>query len=102
MRVLPPATGRRTGRVSNRHQLSLDGLAPVDRQRLLPHLESACRSLKRETINKPGQPIEQLYFPTAGIVSLIALLDEGAAVEVGIIGREGWWTPVPWLRNRLE
>ena len=72
----------------------LDGLAPDDLRRLLPHLEAVSLAQK-ETINRPGEPIEWIYFPTAGIVSLIALLDEGAAVEVGIIGWEGMvGTPV--------
>jgi CRP-like cAMP-binding protein len=74
----------------------LDSLAPDDLRRLLPHLEEQEVPLAhKETINVPGRPIERLYFPTAGVVSLIASVDEGAAVEVGIIGREGMvGTPV--------
>ena len=66
----------------------LDGLAAEDLQALLPHLTEISLPQK-QTLNTPGQRIEQLYFPTSGIVSLIASLDEGGAVEVGIIGQEG-------------
>lgn len=74
----------------------LDGLAADDLQALLPHLE-AVSLVQKQAINAPGQLIEQLYFPTTSVVSLIASVDEGAAVEVGIIiiGREGMvGTPV--------
>jgi CRP-like cAMP-binding protein len=72
----------------------LDGASADDLRRLLPHLEEVSL-VQKQTINTPGQPIEQIYFPTAGIVSLVATLDEGAVVEVGVIGREGMvGTPV--------
>lgn len=38
-----------------------------------------------------GQPVEHVYFPLSGFISLIAALDvdEDARVEVGMVGREG-------------
>ena len=72
----------------------LDGLPADDLEALLPHLE-AVSLVQKQAINTPGQPIEQIYFPTTSVISLIASLEEGAAVEVGIIGREGMaGTPV--------
>ena len=51
--------------------------------------------VQSQTLNAPGAAIEHVYFPTAGVVSLIASLDDGSAVEVGLIGPEGMvGTPV--------
>jgi CRP-like cAMP-binding protein len=72
----------------------LDGLAADDLQPLLRHLTEISVS-QRQTLNKPGEVIEHVYFPTAGVISLVASLEEGATVEVGIIGFEGMvGTPV--------
>lgn len=37
----------------------------------------------------PGDPIETIYFPTDGVISLMTLMDSGAAIESATIGREG-------------
>ena len=66
----------------------LDGLAAQDLQRLRPHLEEVA-FIQKQTLNAPGALIEDIYFPTAGVVSLIASLGDGTAVEVGVIGPEG-------------
>jgi CRP-like cAMP-binding protein len=66
----------------------LDGLAADELQRLLPRLTKTSLIQKR-SLNMPGEVIEQVYFPTSAVASIIATPDEGAAVEVGVIGREG-------------
>src|SRR5690242_20201851 len=72
----------------------LDSLAADDRQPLLSHLQEIAFSQK-QTLNAPGQAIEHVYFPTEGVVSLVASLTDGAVVEVGLIGPEGMvGTPV--------
>lgn len=38
----------------------------------------------------PNEPIEHLYFPESGLISIDALTDIGESVEVSIIGREGF------------
>jgi len=38
---------------------------------------------------RPNEPIEHVYFPQTGIVSLLAVMDDDSAVEVGTIGTEG-------------
>jgi CRP-like cAMP-binding protein len=35
------------------------------------------------------RPIDQIYFPETGMISLLVTTDEGDMVETGIIGREG-------------
>jgi CRP-like cAMP-binding protein len=38
---------------------------------------------------EPGDRIEQAYFPIAGVVSLMTLMENGAAIESAMIGPEG-------------
>ena len=54
----------------------LPGLAPVE-------LEFG------EVLYEPGQPIQQVYFPTQSLVSLLTLVEGHLALEVGLVGWEG-------------
>ena len=38
---------------------------------------------------EPGAPIDAVYFPISGVISLVTPLDDGAIVEVATIGNEG-------------
>jgi CRP-like cAMP-binding protein len=40
------------------------------------------------TLYERDATFEHVYFPTAGMVSLVALVEQGHGVEVGLIGRE--------------
>ena len=42
-----------------------------------------------QTLHEPGQAIQAVHFPEGGMVSMIALLEDGHSVEVGVVGREG-------------
>ena len=42
-----------------------------------------------EILYEPGQPIRHVYFPCDSLVSLLTLVDNRMALEVGIVGREG-------------
>jgi CRP-like cAMP-binding protein len=37
----------------------------------------------------PSAPVEFIYFPVSGLISVDALTERGESVEVGVIGREG-------------
>ena len=37
----------------------------------------------------PGDPIDYVYFPHDGVISLMTLMESGAAIESATIGREG-------------
>ncbi len=37
----------------------------------------------------PSAPIEYIYFPVSGLISVDAVTERGESVEVGVIGREG-------------
>jgi CRP-like cAMP-binding protein len=38
---------------------------------------------------EPGEPIQQVYFPISGLISLVISTAQGELVEAGMIGREG-------------
>jgi CRP-like cAMP-binding protein len=65
----------------------LASLAEADLALLRPHLKP--RELKQEAILiRAGQPVEEVYFPHSGIISLVVELPEGLAIEVAMIGRD--------------
>src|SRR5689334_3126426 len=66
----------------------LASLAPADVKRLRPHLHRVALIL-RHILAPAGKVIEHVYFPESGIVSLVARLDDGAMIEIGLIGKEG-------------
>jgi CRP-like cAMP-binding protein len=66
----------------------LAALAPDDLALLAPHLREVVL-LPGDLLHQPGEKIEQVYFLQNGIVSLMAVLEEGTSVETVSIGREG-------------
>jgi CRP-like cAMP-binding protein len=74
-----------TSHSSNR---ALASLAPDDIAFLLPHLRST--DLPQETVlYEAGGTIDRIYFPHAGVVSLVVRLATGEVIEAAMIGREG-------------
>jgi CRP-like cAMP-binding protein len=57
-------------------------------QRLRPSLEEI-PLLFEEVIYEAGGTILDVYFPTSGVVSLLAAVEDRATLEVGLVGREG-------------
>ena len=74
-----------TRRTGNR---LLDSLSKKDLALLRPDLEATSLAV-RYPINAAARAIDFVYFPTAGMVSMVAAHDDGSQVEVGIIGSEG-------------
>src|SRR5947209_5677845 len=72
--------------ISNR---LLGALAADDLDSLRPHLHAAALT-HRQALSKPGTPIEDVYFVQDGMVSLVQPLENGAMIEVGMIGNEGF------------
>ena len=75
-------------------------LTPVGENRILNRLGSADfaalqPSLKRvplvrgTILHPPSTPIDHVYFPLSGMVSLLAVMKNGDLIETGIVGREG-------------
>jgi CRP-like cAMP-binding protein len=57
-------------------------------EQILPHLDEVTLEFRRP-LYEPGQPIDWVYFPRSGVISLVVMTPEGAAAEVGTIGNEG-------------
>ncbi len=68
--------------------LLLQALSRRDYERLSPLLERVPLTPRR-VLQHAQVPIEHLYFIEDGLVSVLANTGEQAAVEVGLIGREG-------------
>ncbi len=66
----------------------LASLAPADFARLSPQL-TLVEMEKGRLICDPGDPIETVYFPHDCVISLMTLMENGAAIESATIGREG-------------
>lgn len=66
----------------------LAALPKDEYRRLLPNLELV-PLIFGEVIYKAGDVIRHVYFPTAGILSLLAAAEGRATLEVAMVGREG-------------
>ena len=66
----------------------LAALPPQDYEELRPRLE-AIEIRTRDVLVAPHAPIDHVYFPESGIVSTVAVTEEGYRIEIGIVGREG-------------
>jgi CRP-like cAMP-binding protein len=71
--------------VKNRilRQLSADELNSVQPWLTLMDLRPSA------VLHQSGQPIERVYFPVSGMVSLLAVMQSGEAIETGIVGADG-------------
>jgi CRP-like cAMP-binding protein len=66
----------------------LASLPPDELASLQPHLRKV--ELRRGTVlHQPRAPIERVYFPASGMVSLLMVMRSGEAIETAVIGREG-------------
>jgi CRP-like cAMP-binding protein len=73
----------------NAENLILSAL-PIDvRNQLLSQLESVSLTYS-EVLYEIDDPINHVYFPTSGMVSLVSTTREGQSLEVGIVGCEGY------------
>ena len=71
--------------------LLLSRLPEEEYQRLRPHLELVDNPLKSVFFRR-DQPIDYAHFPLSGEHSILAVMENGSAVEVGTIGNEGFST----------
>src|SRR6202165_5355769 len=79
------AEGQREHARSNR---LLGALEPSSRKRLDPHLEPIKLKLGA-IVCEAGGLLKHAYFPQGAVLSLLTVLENGAAIETANIGREG-------------
>jgi CRP-like cAMP-binding protein len=66
----------------------LTSLPRGDFDRLLPHLST--HTLEQGIVlMEAGDEVDQIYFPHYGMLSLLAVLRDGKAIETATVGREG-------------
>jgi CRP-like cAMP-binding protein len=58
------------------------------RDRLLPQFETVSLGIK-DILYEPNAPIEYVYFPLNGVMSMVSILKGGAHIEVATTGNEG-------------
>jgi CRP-like cAMP-binding protein len=63
-------------------------LSRADASRLIPSLSVGSFEQGR-VLTEPGDETEQIYFPHTGMISLLAVMQDGKAVETATIGKEG-------------
>ena len=74
--------------------LILNALNPSDLVALEPHLKLV-NLVAGERLSPAGRTIRFGYFPLSGMISLVHRYGDGSTIEVGLIGREGFWgTPL--------
>ena len=63
-------------------------LPEAEWQRWLPHLQPVELQLG-QVLYESGATLEQVYFPSSAIVSLLYVMENGAAAEIAVVGFEG-------------
>jgi CRP-like cAMP-binding protein len=66
----------------------LRALAADDMEAIRPALQPVAL-VKDHPIFLPGEPASHVWFPTNGMISIVALDDRGSAIEVVTVGHEG-------------
>src|SRR3954453_15775092 len=69
--------------------LFLASLPEDDFEALRPHFEMVRLTL-RQILHEIGSPIEHCYFTDGGMTSLLVCLEDGAMIEAGDVGKEGF------------
>jgi CRP-like cAMP-binding protein len=67
----------------------LAALPPADLARLSPEMEFVPLALG-ETLYESGSQLRHVYFPVAGVVSLLIVTEDGGSAEIAVIGNDGF------------
>lgn len=66
----------------------LAALTSADHSLLAPHLKELSFELG-SLLQEAGEPVERIYFPHQGMVSLLAVMSDGQGIETATVGSEG-------------
>jgi CRP-like cAMP-binding protein len=66
----------------------LAALPPAEFDLLLPHLKTETMA-QGLVLVVPGDEFDQIYFPLSGMISILAVLQDGKAIETATVGIEG-------------
>jgi CRP-like cAMP-binding protein len=73
---------------ADRRNYLLAALLPADFALLKPNLKDVTVE-HGSVLQEQDHPIEQVYFPHSGMISLLAVMQQGEAIETATVGREG-------------
>jgi CRP-like cAMP-binding protein len=73
---------------ASRRNMLLEALPEKDLSLLTPHFKEISLA-QGAVLQEQGERIDQVFFPHDGIVSLLAVMEEGNAVETATVGYEG-------------
>jgi CRP-like cAMP-binding protein len=82
---VPRVAKQQNAHVANR---VLGALSPAAYRRISRRLKNV-ELVLGEVLWERSAPLRHVYFPSEGMVSMIAVVDGGPGIEVGLIGREG-------------
>jgi CRP-like cAMP-binding protein len=74
--------------ITSGQNLLVDSLSPADQKFFLAHSTTIDLRL-RQILLEPGAETEYCYFPTRGVLSIVAIMSSGEGAEVGLVGTEG-------------
>jgi CRP-like cAMP-binding protein len=93
------ADERKRGRPGTTRQSPTPSTTITDNRLLATLPEGAVAALERhvhpvklefkEILFRAHEPLEAVYFPTSAVISFVAHLESGDALEVGLVGRDG-------------
>jgi CRP-like cAMP-binding protein len=63
-------------------------LPPADLERLMPELEQI-HCAREQVLMDADSPLDHVFFPDRGVVSVVAVYADGSIIEAATIGREG-------------
>ena len=89
----PKRVIRHLERMSTRSNLPsnrlLSALPLSNFKRIAPHLETiTCE--REQILIEANSPLDHIFFPDSGVVSMMALYSDGSVIELATIGREGF------------
>jgi CRP-like cAMP-binding protein len=70
------------------HNRLLLALPSRDLKRVMPELEHI-RCQRAEVLMDADSPLDHVFFPDSGVVSVVAVYADGSVIEMATIGREG-------------
>ena len=83
------------------HNRALRALSDKDFERV----ERVCRRVPLDfgqVLNVRGEPVQTIYFPESGVISIVAKFSGETAVEVANVGRESCTGFAPTLQHRTD
>ena len=79
----------------------LAGLSQEDLALLTPHMQRV-EFEQRIVLYDVGSPLDHVYFMEQGVASIITMMENGASIEVGMIGLEGMVSVSAMLGDKVS